>query len=557
MRKVIYKYALKNALDYGRAEPKAVLGKVLQEKPEFKKNIKELLSLLDEVVKEVNALSPQEVRREIQGFEFVAKKKEKKALPDLPGAEKVVLRFAPNPSGPLHLGHCRAAVLNDEYAKRYSGKLILRFEDTDPARVDPEAYSMVEEDLRWLGVEYHEVVIQSEHLDNYYRYARELLKMGKAYVCTCSPEELRALRSAGKACGCRDKGSEENLEDYSRMFNEFREGEAVVRLKTSLTLPDPTMRDFVIMRISEKPHPRAPGRRVYPLYNFAVAVDDHLMGMTHVLRGKDHLINTRKQEFIYDYFFWPKPKFIHYGLMKVEGLELSTSLMARGIKEGKYRGWEDLRLGTLIALRRRGIRPEAIRRAIIDVGIKSTDISFSWKNLYAYNKELIDRDAKRFFFVPDPRLLIIKDTGGIKEKYIAPSHPERQELGKRELKFEISGDEARTYISGMDYKRLKKGDVIRLMEAFNVQIMEKSDGTAVGMLHSHSLQEARRLRAPLIQWASQVNVEVEMPDGDTIRGYGEAGLAETEVGDVVQFERFGFSRIDKKGDPVVACYTHR
>ncbi len=557
MRDVTYKYALKNALDYGRAEPKAVLGKVLQEKPELKKNLRELLPILEEVVAEVNALSRDEIRKKVKGYEFVARKKEKKTLPDLPRPEKVVLRFAPNPSGPLHLGHCRAAILNDEYAKRYGGTLILRFEDTDPARVDPMAYSMVEEDLRWLGVNYHEVAVQSDRLDYYYRYARELLELGRAYVCTCPPDKLRALRSAGEACGCREKKVEDNLEDYPRMFNEFREGEAAVRLKTSLSLPDPTMRDFVIMRISETPHPRAPGRRVYPLYNFAVAVDDHLMGMTHVLRGKDHLINTRKQEFIYEYFSWSKPKFIHYGLMKVEGLELSTSLMARGIQEGKYRGWGDLRLGTLIALKRRGIRPAAIRKSIIDVGIKSTDISFSWKNLYAYNREMVDRDARRYFFVPDPKPLLIRDSDGIEEKYVAPSHPDRPELGERELRFELAEGEARTYIPWEDYVRLKKGDVVRLMEAFNVEVLEKKKGTMLARFHSRSLREARRLRAPLIQWASQLNVEVEMPDGATIKGYGEADLGNVRVGDVVQFERFGFVRIDLKGDPIVACYAHR
>jgi glutamyl-tRNA synthetase len=557
MREVIYKYALKNALDYGRAEPKAVLGKVLQERPEFKNNIRELLPLVDEVVEEVNSLSRGRIREKIKGFHFVAKKKEKKTLPDLPRAGKVVLRFAPNPSGPLHLGHCRAAILNDEYARRYGGKLILRFEDTDPARVDPKAYTMVKDDLRWLGVRYHEVAIQSERLEHYYRYAKELLDTGRAYVCTCSSEELRSLRSTGKACTCRGKGVERNLKDYSRMFDEFQEGDAVVRLKTRLSLPDPTMRDFVIMRISEKPHPRAPDKRVYPLYNFAVAVDDHLMGMTHVLRGKDHLINTLKQGYIYDYFSWPKPRFIHYGLMKVEGLDLSTSLIAKGIKEGKYNGWGDLRLGTLIALRRRGIRPKAIRRAIIDVGIKSTDINFSWKNLYAYNRALVDKDAKRYFFVPDPRRILIKDSGRVKDKYTAPSHPERPELGNRELRFEVVGGKARTYIPREDYNKLKKGDVIRLMEAFNMEVLKKGHDTIIGRFHSKTLKEARKMKAPLLQWASQVKVEVEMPDGERVKGYGEAGLEETEIGEIVQFERYGFARIDKKKGGILACYAHR
>jgi glutamyl-tRNA synthetase len=317
------------------------------------------------------------------------------------------------------------------------------------------------------------------------------------------------------------------------------------------------MRDFIIMRIREKPHPRVKGKRVYPLYNFAVVVDDHLMGITHVLRGKDHLINTRKQGYIYDYLSWPKPEFIHYGLMKVEGLELSTSLIARGIREGRYRGWGDLRLGTLQALRRRGIRPEAIRRAIVDVGVKSTDISFSWKNLYAYNKELVDRVARRYFFVPEPKLLVIKNPERVKKAYYAPMHPDRPELGKRELRFNLAQGYASTYIAGEDYKQLKKGGVIRLMDAFNVEVLGKERNRVVVKFHSEALEEARRLKAPLLQWASQLRVEVEMPDGGTVKGYGEAGLRRASIGDVVQFERFGFVRIDKTGEPLVACFAHR
>lgn len=559
MREIIYKYALKNAIDYGRAEPKAVLGKVLKEKPELRENISALLSLLEEVVEQVNSLSTETRRAEIEKYEFEDRKKEKKALlQELPNPARVVLRFAPNPSGPLHLGHCRAAILNDEYAKRYNGRLILRFEDTDPARVDPEAYAMVEEDLRWLGVDYHEVAVQSERLEVYYEHARKLLEIGAAYVCTCSQREFQSLRNAGKACDCRSRETSKNLLEYSRMFDEYRVGEAVLRLKTGLELPDPAMRDFVIMRISEEPHPRIKDRRVYPLYNFAVVVDDHLMGITHVLRGKDHLINTRKQMYIYDYLSWPKPEFIHYGLMRIEGLELSTSLMAEGIKEGKFTGWDDPRLGTLRAIRRRGIKPEAIRRAILDVGIKSTDINFSWKNLYAYNRNLIERDANRYFFVEDPKLLIISPSTPIKPEYTAPLHPDFPEKGKRKLAFEIGDDAATAYISGPDFEIINPGDLIRLMDAFNVEIVEKGEDRVVARYISDDLEEARRKRMPLKHWVSKdfVEVEVRTPEG-VLRGYGEGDLKKAAIDDIVQFERFGFVRIDKINDKIVAYFTHK
>jgi glutamyl-tRNA synthetase len=559
MRDIVYKYALKNAIDYGGAEPKAVLGKVLRERPELKGEISTLLPLVEEVVKQVNSMSRDARLREIRKYDFAEKKKEEKGvLQELPSPAKPVLRFAPNPSGPLHLGHCRAAILNDEYAKKYTGKLILRIEDTDPSRVDPEAYAMIEEDLRWLGVDYHEVLVQSERLDLYYEHARELLKTGSAYVCTCEQGAFQTLRNSGKACGCSGKGVEENLGDFAKMFDSYGAGEAVVRLKTGVALPDPAMREFVIMRITDFPHPRAQDRRVYPLYNFAVVVDDHLMGVTHVLRGKDHLLNTRKQEFIYDYFSWPKPVFVHYGLMKIEGLELSTSLISKGIREGKFSAWDDPRLGTLRAMRRRGIKPEAIRKAIIDVGIKSTDISFSWKNLYAYNRELIERDAKRYFFVEEPKLLIISPSTPIKPEYTAPLHPDFPEKGMRKLAFEIGEETATAYISGPDFDAINPGDSIRLMAAFNVEIVEKGEDSAVARYISDELEEARRNKMPLKHWVSKDRVEVEVrtPEG-VIRGCGERDLKKAAIDDIVQFERYGFVRIDNKNGKIVTYFAHK
>ncbi|MFQ6105677.1 MAG: glutamate--tRNA ligase [Candidatus Hydrothermarchaeaceae archaeon] len=556
MRELAYKYALKNALDYGKAERSAVLGKVVAENPELRDEISKLMPLVDEAVKKVNSMSRRELEKEIKNFEFKEKKVEKMtALPELENAEKVILRFAPNPSGPLHIGHCRAAVLNQEYAKKYKGKLILRFEDTDPDRVNPEAYDMIVHDLEWLGIEAHEAVVQSERLEIYYEHAKKLVERGSAYVCTCKQSDFKESRDSGKPCRCRNRSVEENLKKFSKMFSDYREGEAVLRLKTGLELPDPPMREFPILRIVERPHPRAGDKRVYPLYNFSVAVDDHLLGVTHVLRGKDHIANTKKQEFIYNYFNWKKPTFIHYGLLKIEGLELSTSLMDKDIKRGVYTGWDDARLGTLLAMRRRGIQPEAIRKAMLDVGIKDTDINFSWKNLYAYNRALIDRDANRYFFVDSPKEVIVE--GAIKKKPEALLHPDFPERGKRMLEFPIKDGKARFFISVEDFSTLRGGDFVRLMEAFNIEVLEK--GAKIrARFHSEALEEARKRKAPLIQWVSgkSVKVKVVMPDGE-LKGLGEENLRKLHPDDIVQFERFGFVRIDSIGEEIVSYFAHK
>jgi glutamyl-tRNA synthetase len=556
MREVIYKHALKNAIDYGKANPKAVLGKVLAEMPELKEKLREILPLIDEVVKEVNTLSKEKREEEIKRYEFVEKEEKKKGLPELVNPVNVRLRFAPNPSGPLHLGHARAAILNDEYAKRYGGELILRFEDTDPTRVDPRAYEMIKEDLEWLGVKCHKTIIQSERLEIYYEHAKKLIEMGNAYVCTCDQEKFQRTRVAKKACECRGNPVAKNLKIYEKMFTEYKEGEAVVRLKTSLDLPDPSMRDYPIMRISDQPHPKVGRKKVYPLMNFSVTIDDHLTGLTHVLRGKDHIVNTKKQEFIYNYFRWEMPEFIHYGRLKIEGLALSTSRISKGIKEGQYSGWDDAKLGTLRAMKRRGIQPEAIRKAILDVGVKETDISFSWKNLYAYNRNLIEANANRYFFVENPREIIIENS--ISKVIKAPLHPDFPERGYRKLEITAHNREATVFISESDFANMNEGDFFRLMEAFNVEILRKDKEKMTAKFHSEALEEARNRKARLIQWVSRENIGVKIvsPEGIS-EGLGEENLKNVRVGDIIQFERYGFVRVDKKDKKIVVYFTHK
>ncbi|MGI5937543.1 glutamate--tRNA ligase, partial [Methanoculleus thermophilus] len=437
---LLYIYALQNAVKHESA-PKSgtVIGTVLGKHPEFRSRARELGPIAGKVIAEVAAMTPAERKSRLEELapELLAELTEThehiRELPALEGAENgVVMRFAPNPSGPLHLGHARASILNDYYVKRYGGRYVLRIEDTDPKRVDPEAYDMVREDVEWLGLGITDIVYQSDRLDIYYDLCRKLIELGGAYVCVCEPERFRELKLKGKACPCREQTVEENLELWQRMLDgEFYEGDVTVRVKTDLTHPDPAIRDYSAMRIvSSPPHPRVDAT-VFPLMNFSVAVDDHLLGITHVIRGKDHIANTRRQRYIFDYFGWKPPVYRHYGRMGISGVVLSTSGMREGIKSGLYTGWDDIHLGTLRAIARRGIEPDAVRNAMIDIGIGETDISFSWENLYARNKEIVDPKANRYFFVPDPVEVTIE--GAPHREAHALLHPNDPSRGVRTL----------------------------------------------------------------------------------------------------------------------------
>ena len=557
-KEILFLCALQNAVKHGGVpQAGAVIGMVMGAHPELRSRSKEVSALAKEAIAGVAKLSPDERVATLRSRapEMIAalseKHEHKKVLPDLEKAENgVVMRFAPNPSGPLHIGHARAAALNDAYVKQYGGRYILRIEDTDPKRVDPDAYETVQEDIRWLGLGITEVVTQSDRLPIYYDLCRQLIERKGAYVCTCDNEHFKELKMAKQACPCRDNTVEKNLELWRKMLDHtFREGEVSVRIRTDLDHPDPAMRDFPAFRILDSPpHPKVKAH-VYPLMNFSVVADDHLLGVSHVIRGKDHIANTRRQKYIYDHMGWTVPVYRHYGRMGIEGVVLSTSQMRAGIREGTYTGWDDIRLGTLRALARRGISPEAVKNAMLAIGIGDTDISFSWDNLFAENRKIVDPVANRYFFVPDPVEITIN--GAQKHTAHALLHPSDPARGTRTLEFE-----GRVLIPKGE---ISEGiSMVRLKDLFNVKV-SWDNGTPAFTYSGDSLADARAAKARIIQWLpaqDTVPCTLLTPEG-VMMGACEPRVTK-EFLKVVQFERVGFARIDRvDGSGIQAYFTHK
>ncbi len=555
LRNIILKYALQNAILHdGKANYKAVMGKIMAENPSLRARAKELIEEVKKIVEEVNSLNLEEQKKELEEIapELLERKKkeEKKELEDLPDVHgEVRMRLAPSPSGPMHLGQSRMAILNDEYVKRYGGVLFLRIEDTNPHNILPEAYDMIPEDLEWLDVKVHEIVIQSDRFEIYYDYAKKLLEMGKAYITTVPAEEWRKLKNEGKPTPDRDLSVEEQLERWEKMLTgEYEEGEAVYVVKTDLQHPNPAIRDWAAFRIiKDVEHPRIGNKYiVYPLMNFSVAVDDHELRLTHVLRGKDHLNNTYRQMYLYDYFGWKKPVYIHYGWVTMRNTVLKTSIIKEGIRKGEYIGWDDPRLGTLRALAKRGIRPEAIRKYWIQVGLKEVDIEFSWDTLYAYNRELVDPIAKRYFFVWNPIEIEIKGVEKIRGK--APLHP-NLDMGFRE--YELYSP-IKIFITSDDWEKIKRDEIFRLKDLCNVIKREsylEYAGNDLSIVKS---------AAKIIHWVptDSPKCKVHMPDGNVKEGYVEKD-ARNSVGQIVQFERFGFTKIYEEEGELVGYFAHR
>ena len=271
------------------------------------------------------------------------------------------------------------------------------------------------------------------------------------------------------------------------------------------------------------------------------------MGMTHVLRGKDHLANSEKQKYLYDHMGWDMPEFIHYGRLKMEDIALSTSKALAGIEDGTYSGWDDPRLGTLRAIARRGIDPRTIYDLITEIGVKMADSAISWKKIYGLNRNFLEPIANRYFFVEDPQIIEVNNYEDGEVVIERPLHADHLDRGNRLLPFD-----GRAYLAKSDIA----DGVFRLMDAVNVDI---KDGNVT--YNSTSFEEARDIKARIIQWVpveENVKVTIVMDDASLKTGLGESALCDLEVGDVVQFERVGFARLDEiRDDELVFYYAHK
>ncbi|WP_348303813.1 glutamate--tRNA ligase [Methanothrix sp.] len=556
IRELIEKYALQNAVKYNAApNAGAVMGKLMGERPELRSRAKEVSPLIGEVLAEVKKTSPEEWKRRLEEIapellvQLSEKKEPDKGLPKLEGAEGgVVMRFAPNPNGPPTLGSARGIIVNSEYVKKYGGKFIIRFDDTDPVkkRPMPEAYGWYLEDCNWLGAHPDQVIVASERIEQYYPIAEELIRRGGAYVCRCPQAAFKEHKEKGIECIDRGQSIEENLELWKKMLDgTLKEGEAVLRVKTDMHHKDPAIRDWPAFRIVTAPHPLVGDKyRVWPLLDFESAVEDHLLGTTHIIRGKDLADSGSRQRYLYSYLGWEYPRVIHWGRVKIHQFgSFSTSKLRKAIEAGEYSGWDEPRVPTVRAMRCRGIRSEALRKFMIDLGVGETDISLSMDSIYAENRKLVDPEANRRFFVWEPVELEIE--GDVPLMAHAPLHP-TDERGFREIP---AGN--RLFICRSDLEGFRVGDNIRLKDLCNVQI------TSLEPARARFLGKDMGKRIKIIHWAPAdgVKVRVLKPDGMD-EGLGEAGIAE-ELGKVVQFERYGFVRVNKIGEPILAYFAHR
>ena len=565
MRKTILKYALKNALEFnGQVNSKVVMGLTLRDKPELKTDIPKLLKEIENVVHEIKSFTQAKIKEQLKKVapELLKDKKEKIVegpLKPLPNATKgkVIVRIAPSPSGPLHIGHAYGASLNYEYSKMYNGKFIVRIEDTNPENIYEPAYKLIEDDAQWLTENHlNKVVIQSSRLGKYYDYAEQLVQKGKAYVCTCNVDEWRTLKTQKEECPCRSLKTEDQHTRYNKMFSEYAEGEAVLRLKTDIQHKNPAMRDFSLMRINEHVHPKTGKEsRMWPMMVFSVAIDDHEMGITHVMNGKEHADNSKKETIIMEYLGWKAPEYKHWGRINFEGFRVSASKTRMAIDQGKYTGWDDIRLPFLPALRRRGYQAGAFRKYATEIGLslndKTVPIEEFWKNVNAFNKDIVEPKANRYFFVDNPIEIILQDAP--KKIVELDLHPDFPKRGKRKLKVQKE-----LHIAKSDYTKLGEGKLHRFMDYCNFEIVKKKFLFVSTKYDDFKNSENKGI---IIHWVpvnEEIDVEVLLEDGKLVRGIGEKTMKQLSKGTIVQLERRYFARVDTiEKNKIILWYLHK
>ncbi len=571
LRLLLYKWALKNALDHGgKAQEKPVIAKVVAEDPGAKAAMSFLLQEVKAVVERVNSMGLEEIAQALSEIdpsllEEKKLKEERRTLPPLPNAVRgsVVTRLPPEPSGYMHIGHALSGLLNYLYKEMYGGKLWLRFEDTDPRKVKPEYYDSYRDGYRWVGIRWDHEKNNSDDMELFYDCARRLIEAGKAYACTCDRERMRRLRAEGLECEHRSREKEWHLEMWEGMLSgRFSEGEVSLRLMGDMKSSNTTLRDPVIMRVVDHPHPlKGDKYRVWPTYDFAVSIEDAVCGVTHVLRTSEFMLRNELQDLIRSYLGFSNPTYVEYERFEFEGTPVARREIRALIEKGVIKGWDDPRLATVAAIRRRGIVPEALREFVMRyVAMTQSRKVYSWDLLYAINRRLIDRDTPRFFFVDEPVKLTLHNLEPVEVE--VPLHPEGH-MGVRRIR--VSRE---VYVRRRDVVEMGVGGRLRLKHLANVRILSIEDDSAVGEVSLGHPEPGIRV----VQWVpcdSAVPTRVLVPgpifkpdgsfnDGSlrVVEGYAEQGVLDLKKGDRVQFERFGYCVRDSEAEPVFV-FTHR
>ena len=500
-------------------------------------------------------------------------------------------RFPPEPNGYLHIGHAKSICLNFGIAEDYKGLCNLRFDDTNPVKEDVEYVDSIKADVEWLGFKWEgEPRYASDYFDQLYGYAIDLIKKGLAYVDELSPEEMREYRGtlieAGKNSPYRDRSVEENLTLFEKMKNgEFEEGKASLRAKIDMASPFMVMRDPVLYRIKFASHHQTGDKWcIYPMYDFTHCISDAIERITHSLCTLEFQDNRRLYDWVLENISIerPLPHQYEFSRLNLEGTLTSKRKLLKLVNEGIVDGWNDPRMPTISGLRRRGYTPASLREFCRRIGVTKQDNVVEYSALEACIREDLNENAPRAMAVIDPVRVVIENFEG-EETLTAPNHPNRPELGERQLPFtkELYIDRADfREEANKQYKRLVLGKEVRLRNAYVIKaerVEKDANGEITTIFCTYDPEtlgknpaDGRKVKG-VIHWVSAVHnhpaefrlyerlftvpnpgaaEEIESvlnPTSLVVKhGFVEQSLANAEPEKGYQFEREGYFCADNK-----------
>ena len=508
--------------------------------------------------------------------------------------ETVHTRFPPEPNGYLHIGHCKALVIDFGTAKKYGGLCNLRMDDTNPAKEDTEYVDAIKEDIHWLGFDWGDRFFYgSDYFEKDYEYAIELIKKGLAYVCELTPDQMEEYRgdlTHPAKSPWRDRPIEESLDLFERMKNgEFPDGKYSLRAKIDLESGNFWMRDPVIYRIKHIEHHRQGTKWcIYPTYDFAHPIQDALEGITHSLCSLEFEIHRPLYNWVIENVSVPhKPRQIEFARLKISNTVLSKRFLRSMVESGKVDGWDDPRMPTLCGMRRRGYTGSSIVDFITKCGVSKADSLVDIRMLEACIRDELNETAPRRVAVLDPIKVVVDNYPADKEEYFElPNHPQHPEMGTRKVKFTRE-----LYIDREDFAevpppkffRMKPDGEVRLMGSYIVKCVgiDKNADGSVKEIHVtadlesgcgnpvdgrkikgtiHWLSASDCIDADVILYENMLTLEdsSKLPEGKeytdylnpdsekTVRAKLEPSLRDAKPGDKFQFVRTGYFCLDTK-----------
>ncbi|KAJ8660549.1 glutamate-tRNA ligase [Lichtheimia ornata] len=485
---------------------------------------------------------------------------------------KVVTRFPPEPSGYLHIGHAKAALLNQYFAQTYKGKMIVRFDDTNPSKEKSEFEESIKEDLALIGIDSSIVTHTSDYFDQIYELALKMLKEGKAYVDDTDQATMRDQRMKGEPSKCRDLPVEENLRRFEEMTKGTEFGQTCcMRAKISPNDPNGTMRDPVIYRCNLTPHHFTGDKwKVYPTYDFACPVVDSLEGVTHALRTNEYRDRNVQYHWMLEALGLRKVNIWDFSRINFVYTLLSKRKLTWFVNEGIVSGWDDPRFPTVRGIRRRGMTIEALKQYILMQGASQNVLMLEWDKLWALNKKVIDPVAPRHTAVVKENMVQCNVQG-------APATPEVKEVLKHKKNPDV-GTKKTTYsnkivVDQEDAKTFEIGEEITLMDwgnAFVRNVTKDANGVATGVDLELHLEGDFKKTKKKISWLSYGDeladallvdydyliTKKKVEEGDNVEdlvtpcsefktpAVADANVKELKKGDIIQFERKGYYILD-------------